>query len=141
MSIFPQPNLCYDPGATRIWLVTVMVGLTVMGIALLVQGRMLWRGMTRVRVAWWQRLALVPPLVWAGFCAFDVALAVISYDNPWVEVLQGCPRYGGRCTALWRCLPPLVLRGPAQVASIGATCLLVLGWFALSALARRIRAA
>jgi hypothetical protein len=139
MGIFPPPNLCYDHAATRLWLVTVMVVLTVMGIALLVQVWMLWRGVTQASIAWWQRLALVFPLVWVGFCAFDVVLAVVSYDNPWVEVLLGCP-HGGRCTGLRRCLPPLVLRGPAQFAFIGATCLLLLGWLVLSALARRMRA-
>lgn len=141
MSIFPPPNLCYDHAATRLWLVTVMVVLTVMGIALLMQVGVLWRRMTRVRVARWQRLPLVLPLVWANLCAVDVVLAVISYSNPWEVILSGCPHGVGRCTGLWRCLPPLVLRGPAQVALIGAVCLLALGWLALSAFARRIRAA
>src|SRR5437764_1186923 len=72
MSIFPPPNSCYDPGATRLWLVAVMVGLVVMGIALLVQVGMLWRGMMQAHVGWWQRLPVLLPLVWTGFCAFDV---------------------------------------------------------------------
>lgn len=139
MSIFPQPSLslCYDHVATRLWLVAVMVGLVLIGIALLVQVRMLWHRMTRVHVAWRWRLALMLPLMWAGYCAFDVVLAFISYRRMQAQA----PLRGGLPVAHMLCLPPTPLGGDAQVALIGTACLLALGWLALSALARQLRAA
>lgn len=139
MSIFPPPSvsLCYDHVAIRLWLVTVMVGLVLIGIALLVQVRMLWQRMTRVHVAWRWRLALVLPLVWVGYCAFDVVLAFISYRRLQAQA----PLRGELPVRHLLCLPLPPLSGDAQVALIVAACLLALGWLALSALARRLRAA
>lgn len=139
MSIFPPPNLCLDAGATALWLGGVMVGLIVMGIALLVQVGVLQRRMTRAHIVWWQ-LPLVLPLVWAGICAFDAVQAFMDYRGTQPQAsLLGCPP-GIRCGMPLYCYPAL-LRGPAQVALIGAACILVLGWLALSAFARRTRVA
>lgn len=138
MSIFPPLDLCLDAGAMGLWLGGVMVGLTVMGIALLVQAGVLWRRMTQAHIVWWWQLPLVLPLVWAGVCAFDAVQAFMAYRGMWREYMP-CPP-GVRCGMPLYCYPAL-LGGPAQVALIGATCLLVLGWLALSAFARRIRAA
>lgn len=139
MSIFPPPSLslCYDHVATRLWLVVVMVGLVLIGIALLVQVRVLWQRMTRVHVTWQWRLALALPLVWAGYCAFDVVLALISYRRTQTQA----PLQRGLPVSHMLCLPPPPLSGSAQIALIVATCLLALGWLALSLLARRLRVA
>ncbi|MGZ3637151.1 MAG: hypothetical protein ACXVCX_04845, partial [Ktedonobacterales bacterium] len=67
MGIFPPPNSCFfNFDTARPWLVAAMVGLAVMGIALLAQAGVLWRRMMRVHAVWWQRLPLVLLLVWAG---------------------------------------------------------------------------
>lgn len=115
----------------------MVVGLVLIGIALLMQVRALWRRMTQVHVAWRWRPALVLPLVWAGYCAFDVVLAFISYPRMQAQA----PLQRDLPVSHLLCLPPPPLSGEAQVALIGAACLLTLGWLALSVLARRIRAA
>lgn len=137
MSIFPSPSLslCYNLSATLPWLVAVMVGLVLIGIALLVQVRMLWHRMTQMGIAWRWRLGLLLPLVWVSYCAFDVVLAFNSYRRLQAQA----PLRGELPVRHLLCLPPPPLGGDAQVATIGAVCLLVLGWLALSAFARRIR--
>ncbi|MGZ6285885.1 MAG: hypothetical protein ACXWQ5_21670 [Ktedonobacterales bacterium] len=138
MGVFPPPSICHDPDAIRLWLVGVMVGLTVMGIALLVQAGVLWRRMTRVHTVWWQRLPLVLLLVWAGGCLFYAVQAFMDYHGMQPQAsLLGCPP-GVRCGMPLYCYPDL-LGGPAQVALLGAVCLLTLSWLASSALARRLR--
>jgi hypothetical protein len=137
MGIFTSPNYC-NAGATRVWLVTVMVTLAVVGIALLAQAVLLWRCEARLRVAWWGRLPLALPLVWAGVCGFVVVLAFTSYTN--AMSLPPCPA-GRTCIYHMPACGPSPLWGVAQLVIVIAAVLLILDWLALAALARRISAA
>lgn len=138
MGIFTPPDSCFFNSETaRLWLVAAMVGLAVMGVALLALAGVLWRRMTRVHAVWWQRLPLVLLLVWAGGCLFYAVQAFISARSVSLPPQFLLP--GRRGVPLY-CYPAL-LGGQAQIALIGAACLLALGWLALSALARRGRAA
>jgi hypothetical protein len=137
VDIFTPPDSC-DVGATRVWLIMVMVTLAVVGIALLVQTMLLWRREALLHVAWWWRLPLALPLVWAGVCGFVVVLAITSYPNTinWPP----CPA-GSTCnTNMPACVAVPPLRGEALLVLVGAAVLLILGWIALAALARRIHA-
>lgn len=115
----------------------MMVGLAVVVIALVAQVRVLWRHMTRVHAAWWGRLPLVLPLAWAVVCIVEAEQANISLHDVERPAIN-CPPID--CHALLHCYPPL-LDGQAQVALLGAICLLLAGWLTASALGRRIRAA
>jgi hypothetical protein len=138
MDIFVPPDSC-TVGATRVWLVAVMVAMSLAGLALLALAVLLWRREAHLRVAWWGRLPLALPVAWAGVCGFVAAQAFTSYRA--VRDLPPCPP--GR-TCIYHpgaCLPAPPLGGGAQLTLIIAASMLILGWLALSRLARRTQAA
>jgi hypothetical protein len=134
VGIFLPPDSC-NVGATRVWLVAVMVVMSLAGLALLAQAVLLWRRVARLRVAWWGRLPLALPVVWAGVCGFVAAQAFTYYGAerglpPCPPTLRTCIYNGPACMVL----PPL--DGEAQLVLIIAAVMLTLGWLALSRLAR-----
>jgi hypothetical protein len=134
VGIFPPPERC-DAGSTRVWLLAVMVAMSLAGLALLALAVLLWRREAQLRVAWWGRLPLALPVVWAGVCGFVAAQAFTFYRAerglpPCPPPLRTCSYNGPACLAL----PSL--GGEAQLVLIIAAVMLILGWLALSRLAR-----
>jgi hypothetical protein len=139
VGIFLPPDSC-NVGATRVWLVAVMVVMSLAGLALLAQAVLLWRRVARLRVAWWGRLPLALPVVWAGVCGFVAAQAFIYYGAardlpPCPPPLRTCIYNGPACLVL----PPL--GGEAQLVLIIAAVMLILGWLALARFPRRTQTA
>jgi hypothetical protein len=138
VGIFLPPDSC-NVGATRVWLVAVMVAMSLAGLALLALAVLLWRHEARLRVAWWGRLLLALPVVWAGGCGFVAAQAYTSYgavrDLPPCPPLRTCIYNGPACLVL----PPL--GGEAQLVLIIAAVMLILGWLALARFPRRTQTA
>jgi hypothetical protein len=134
MDIFMPPDSC-NVGATRLWLIAVMVAMSLAGLALLALAVLLWWREARLRVAWWGRLPLALPVAWAGVCGF-VAVQAFTYYGAERD-LPACPPprriciYNGPDCLV---LPPL--GGEAQLILIIAVSMLILGWLALSRLAR-----
>jgi len=134
MDIFMPPDSC-NVGATRLWLVAVMAAMSLAGFAMLAQAVLLWRREVSLRVAWWGRLPLALPVVWAGVCGFVAAQSFTFYGAerglpPCPPTLRTCIYNGPACLVL----PPL--DGEAQLVLIIAVVMLTLGWLALSRLAR-----
>jgi hypothetical protein len=135
MGVFMPPTDSCDIGATRVWLVVGMVALAVAGIALLAQAALLWRRESRLGVAWWGRLPLALPVVWAAVCGFAAVRAVTDFaaakGYPPCPPGTECINPGGPA-----CLPAPPLTGPAQLILLVAAVLLILGGLALARLPR-----
>jgi hypothetical protein len=129
------PMDCSIDIATPWWLLAAIAALALAGIALLVLVAFLWRRMGRAHAAWWERLLPVLPLAWAGVCGL-LAVDAWGYYRLVTAPLSCDPLRQPGCGLMGLCFGVAEVGGEAQLVLIIAAVMLILGWLALSRLAR-----
>ena len=124
---FFLPRDCSIDLATPYWLLAALALLIVAALALMIQAVMLWRREGRVEAAWWSRLPLALPLLWAGICALLAAQAFGFYRDVTTPLI--CVP-GELCSFKGLCMPVAELGTMTHFALVVAALMLGLGWLA-----------
>lgn len=131
---FFLPRDCSIDLATPYWLLAAITLLIAATVALLIEVVILWRREGRRGAAWWRRLPLALPLLWAGICALLATQAFGYYRDVTTPLVCGP---GQLCSFKGACIPVAELGSMAQFALVVAALMLGVGWLAQSRLTRR----
>lgn len=135
---FFLPYDCSIDLATPYWLLAALALLLVAALALVVQSVTLWRRESQVGAAWWRRLPLALPLLWAAICALLATQAYSFYRDVTTPLVCGPTEI---CSFKGICMPAAELGSVTEFALVVAALLLGVGWLALTRLKRRIQRA
>ena len=134
MSFF-MPFDCSIDLATPYWLLAALALLSVAALALVIQAILIWRRGGRAGVAWWRRLPLALPLLWAVVCVLYATQTYSFYRV--VTTPFDCGRVGIR-SLKGLCMSTAQFGDITKAALVVAALILGVGWLALARLNRRI---